>query len=186
MRVLLLDGYASDDADRLVVAAAREALQASGHRVDMLELHGFNPVMSAEEHAAYNSGAPVVSSDVEDSVARLRKTQAMLFCYPTIAFAVPAVVKGWIDRVLVPGVAFVFDDRHRIRPGMPGIRRVGAVTTSPHGRVARLRARDTGKRTAVRNMRLSCHSRCRTTYLPLPTPAGRAEENKIRRTLSRW
>ena len=80
-------------------------------------------------------------------------------------------MKGWLERVLVPGVAFVFDHKHRVRPGMQNIRRIGAITTSPHSRVARLRGRDAGKRTTARTLRLSAHKRCRTTFVSVPTPA---------------
>lgn len=162
------------------------SLQAKGHTTDLLDLHTYNKVMSAEERAAYHSDVPVVSEDVRDSADRLRKAQSMLFCYPTLTFTVPASVKGWLERVLVPGVAFVFDEKHRVRPGMTNIRRVGAITTSPHGRIARLRARDSGRRTTARTLRLSCHSRCRVTFLSLPTPLNEHAPTRIRRALRRW
>ena len=103
-----------------------------------------------------------------------------------MAFNVPAVMKGWLERVLVPGVAFVFDDKHRVRPGMQNIRRIGAITTSPHGRLTRLRARDAGKRTTARTLRLSAHKRCRTTFVSVPTPADDEGIGKIRKALRRW
>ena len=186
MRVLLLDGYGQGDPDRRVAHAAAQALRAGDHRVDALELHGFNAVMSAEERIAYHGDQPVVSDDVRDSVDRLRQADAMLFCYPTVAFTVPAVLKGWLERVLVPGVGFVFDDRNRVRPGLPNIRRVGAITTSPHGRMARWRAKDGGKRTTARTLRLSCHNRCRITFRSLPAPADDSTEDRILRALRRW
>ena len=47
MRVLLLDGYDSSDHDRRVVIETTEELQDGRHEVDLLAVHGFNPVMSA-------------------------------------------------------------------------------------------------------------------------------------------
>lgn len=182
----MLDGYSPDDPNHLVTETAVASLQANGHSVDVLDVHRYNKMMSAEERAAYHSNEPVVSEDVRDSVNRLRKAQSMLFCYPTVAFTVPATVKGWLERVLVPGVAFVFDEKHRVRPGMANIRRVGAITTSPHGRIARLRARDSGKRTTARTLRLSCHRRCRVTFLSLPTPLNEHAPARIHRALRRW
>lgn len=193
MRVLLLDAYEPDDPDRAVADVAVEALGGRGHEVDRLDLAGTEQFMSAAEHAAYHSDEPVVSDDVRDSVDRLRRAGGLLFCYPTMAFTVPARLKGWLERTLVPGVGFVFDRNHRIRRGMTNIRRVGAVTTSPHDRRARMRARDGGRRTTVRTMRLCSHSRCRVTFVSLPAGTGAAadgigadETARIRRGLRNW
>ena len=186
MRVLLLDSYDPSDDDRRVVVEAIEELEAGRHEVDRLAVHGFNPVMSAAERIAYHSDQPVISEDVRDSAARLQAAEALLFCYPTVVFNVPASLKGWLERVMVPGVAFVFDDKHRVRPGMQNIRRIGAITTSPHSRLTRLRARDAGKRTTARTLRLSAHKRCRTTFVSVPTPADDEGVARIRRALRRW
>ena len=186
MRVLLLDGYDPSDDDRRVVVEAVGELKAGSHEVDLLAVHGFNAVMSAAERAAYHSDQPVISDDVRDSATRLQAADALLFCYPTVAFNVPASLKGWLERVMVPGVAFVFDDQHRVRPGMQNIRRIGAVTTSPHSRWARFRARDAGKRTTARTLRLSAHKRCRTTFVSVPTPADDEGVARIRKALRHW
>ena len=186
MQVLLLDGYNPGDADRRVVEAAIEELQAAGHVLDRLELHSFDGILSAAEREAYHRDEPVISEDVRDSAKRVRAADALLFCYPSMAFTVPAMMKGWLERVMVPGVAFVFDDQHRVRPGMQNIRRIGAITTSPHGPLARLRARDAGKRTTARTLRLSSHKRCRTTYLAVPSPADDTATARVRKVLRRW
>lgn len=186
MRVLMLDGFNPDDGDRRVASEAASQLEAGHHTVDVLAVHAFNSVMSAAERAAYHGDQPVISDDVRESAARLRAAQALLFCYPTVAFNVPASMKGWLERVLVPGVAFVFDDKHRVRPGMENIRRIGSITTSPHGRLTRMRGRDAGKRTTARTLRLSAHKRCRTTFVSVPTPVDDEGIERIRRALRRW
>ena len=186
MRVLLLDGYDPSEPDRRVVDEVVAELNAGHHEVDLLAVHAFNAVMSSAERVAYHSDQPVISDDVRDSAERLQAAEALLFCYPTVAFNVPAAMKGWLERVLVPGVAFVFDDKHRVRPGMENIRRIGALTTSPHGRWTRLRSRDAGKRTTARTLRLSAHKRCRTTFVAIPTPADNEGIAKIRKALHRW
>ena len=186
MRVLLLDGYDPLDDDRRLVVEAVEELEAGHHEVDLLAVHDFNAVMSAAERTAYHSEQPVISDDVLDSAERLQAAQALLFCYRTATFNVPASLKGWLERVMVPGVAFVFDDRHRVRPGMQNIRRIGAITTSPHSRLVRFRARDAGKRTTARTLRLSAHKRCRTTFVSVPSPLDDEGIDRIRRALRRW
>ena len=69
---------------------------------------------------------------------------------------------------------------------MQNIRRIGAITTSPHSGLARFRARDAGKRTTARTLRLSAHKRCRTTFVSVPTPADDDGVARIRRALRRW
>ena len=186
MRILLLDAYDPDDVSRRVVDEAIAELEAGRHELDLLAVHSFNAVMSAAERVAYHGDQPVISDDVRDSAERLQAAEALLFCYPTMAFNVPATLKGWLERVMVPGVAFVFDDQHRVRPGMQNIRRIGAVTTSPHSRLTRMRARDAGKRTTARTLRLSAHKRCRTTFVSVPSPADNEGIAKIRKALTRW
>ncbi len=187
MRVLLVDAFQPDDPDRRAAAAAVETLQAAGHLIDRLDVHDFEAVMSASERRAYHSDNPIVSDDVADSAERVRQAEALLFCYPSLAFAVPAVLKGWLERVMVPGVAFVFDDKHRVSPGMPNVKRVGAITTSTHSRIRRIRARDAGKRTTARTLRLSCHKRCRTTFLTLKSPTDAVTTAQhVAKALRRW
>ena len=186
MRILLLDAYDPDDVSRRVVDEAIAELEAGRHELDLLAVHSFNAVMSAAERVAYHGDQPVISDDVRDSAERLQAAEALLFCYPTMAFNVPASLKGWLERVMVPGVAFVFDDQHRVRPGMQNIRRIGAVTTSPHSRLTRMRARDAGKRTTARTLRLSAHKRCRTTFVSVPSPADNEGIARIRKALTRW
>ncbi len=186
MRVLLLDGYDPSDPNHLVTDEAVDVLGTNRHVVDLVAVHSFNPVMSSAERDAYHGEQPVISDDVRDSAERLRAAEALLFCYPTVALNVPAAMKGWLERVMVPGVAFVLDEKHRVRPGMQNIRRIGAVTTSPHGRIARLRGRDAGKRTTARTLRLTANKRCRTTFVSVPTPADQDGIDRIRKALARW
>ena len=75
--------------------------------VDDCDLYaeGFNPVMSAEErrhyHDATRNRAPVAGY-----VERLLAAEALILCHPTWCFGPPAILKGFLDRVLMPGVSF--------------------------------------------------------------------------------
>ena len=186
MRVLLLDAYPPDSPDRVVADEALATLEAGGHTVLRRGLVGgpFERFMSGEERAAYHGDTPLISPETIEDAEALRSVDALLFCYPTVLFTVPAVLKSWLERVLVPGVAFVFDHKERVRPGMRNIRRLGSVTTTVHGRGATRRARDAGRRTTTWNIRLSCHRLCRRTFVSLE--AGAPDLTKVRRALGRW
>ena len=122
--------------------------------------------------------------DTEAGAAAIRTADALLFCYPTTAFTVPACVKAFLDRVLLPGVAFGFDEKGRVKGAMTNVRRLGVVTRRPHGRLATMRARDGGRRTILRTLRLNCHRFCRRTFVAVrgEDPATEA----VRRRLRRW
>lgn len=188
MRVLLIDAYPTDDPDRPVAEAAAAVLAAKGHHVDHLRLidEGFEPFMSEAERAAYHTDEPLVSDDAKASADLVRRADALLFCYPTMAHTVPAVLKGWLERVLVLGVAFEFDAKGRVAPGMTHVRRLGAITTSPHGWVGTRRHGDLGRRTIMWTLRLNCHRLCRRTFLGLPRAAGSPNGPRIDRALRRW
>lgn len=188
MRVLLVDGYRLDDPDRVVAEIAVDTLTAAGHEVEHLGLHatGFEPFMSSEERAAYHEDEPLIAAETRSGAEALKRADALLFCYPTMTFTVPAILKGWLERVLVAGVAFVFDDAGRIAPGMTNIRRLGVVTTSPHSWMATRRARDLGRRTILWTLRLNCHRLCRRTFVSVPSGSGPDGEAKIGRALRRW
>jgi NAD(P)H dehydrogenase (quinone) len=186
MRVLLLDAFPTDSPDRAVFDAAMATLGDGGHDVDHRVLAGgpFETFMSTEERAVYHEDSPLVTAETIEEAAGLKAADALLFCYPTTIFTTPAVLKSWFERVLVPGVAFVIDDKERVRPGMRNIRRLGAVTTTVHGAADTRRARDAGRRTTTWNVRLSCHPLCRRTFVSVE--AGSPDTSKVRRALARW
>ena len=87
--------------------AAVEALTASGHSVELRDLYaeGFDPVLSTYQRAGvFNETARL--PEVEHHVAALLRADWLILVYPTWWFGMPAMLKGWFDRVWLPGVAF--------------------------------------------------------------------------------
>ena len=186
MKVLLLDAFPLESPDRIVVEEALSTLKAGGHEVTHRVLVGgpFEAFMSSDERAAYHGEMPLSTPETIEDAAILKEVDALLFCYPTTIFTVPAVLKSWLERVLVPGVAFVFDHKERIRPGMTNILRLGTVTTTTHKASVTRRRRDAGRRTTTWNIRLSCRRFCRRTVISVS--AGSPDITRITRALRRW
>lgn len=186
MNILVVDAFDETPDGWVVVNEVLATLEAGGHEITHRRLVGgpFENFMSAEERAAYHEPEPLITPETTADAAAIKAAEAILFCYPTMLYTAPAVLKGWLERVLVPGVAFVFDDKGRVRAGMHNIRRLGAVTTTRHSTFDTLRKRDAGRRTTLRNLRLSCHPRCRSTFVGLD--ASSPNLAKIRRKLGRW
>ena len=189
MRVLVVDAYPASHPDAGIVGQAVAVLEGQGNQVDYLALSAdaFATTMSASERAAYETAAPLLAEETKASAAQVQASDALLFCYPTTLFGVPPRLKSWLERVMVMGVAFVFDKKQRVRPGLTNVRRLGVITTTPHSRVATVRARDLGYRTFMRTLRLNCHPLCRRTFVRMPAQAPAARyDDRLNRSLRNW
>ena len=92
-----------------------------------LDAEGFQPVLTAAERRGYHEvGDNVVS--VAEYVARLRAADALVMVFPVWNFGYPAILKGFFDRVFLPGVSFRLEDG-RVKPNLTHVRRLAAVTT---------------------------------------------------------
>ena len=182
MQVLLVSGFNPTQPDRLVLQRVINVLIDSGHEVSLVETTAreFTAPMTAPEQMAYHAeGDNVLTPDVAESVRLLRSADALLFCYPTVAYMFPAPVKNWLDRVLLPGVAFGFNEKGKVRGALTNINRIGVVTTSTGAR----RHHRLGGLTILRTVRLQCGWRCRRTRLALSSPP---DLSLIDRKLASW
>jgi putative NADPH-quinone reductase len=106
-----------------------ERLAARGWEVDDCDLYaeGFQPVLTAEERRGYHDTAGN-TAPVADHVARLRRAQALVVVFPVWNYGYPAILKGYFDRVFLPGVSFAMRDG-LVVPALQNLRRIAAVTT---------------------------------------------------------
>ena len=132
MRVLVV--YAHPLADSFAAALHRTvvaALQRRGHEIDDCDLYaeGFDPVLSAAERGAYNTPTPNLEG-VATHIARLKAAEALVLVFPTWWYGMPAILKGYFDRVWAQGVAFRLRPRSGvIEPALTQITKVWVVTT---------------------------------------------------------
>lgn len=142
-------------------------LSAAGHEVELADLYaeGFDPRLTAEEHAAHRS--PVGNKPLAASwVPRLHSCEWLVLVYPTWWSAQPAMLKGWFERVWVNGVAIeVHDDGRVPSPLLTGIRRVTAVTTHGSSKFVNSLQGEPGKRFVKRALRGAVGPRCRVEWL---------------------
>ncbi len=105
-------------------------LRAAGHEVDDCDLYaeGFNPVMSREERLGYHD-VPANRLPLQSHIDRLFWAEALVFCFPTWCFGLPAMLKGYFDRMFMPGVAFDISDPANVKPSLTHIKRISAVVT---------------------------------------------------------
>ncbi len=143
-------------------------LATHGHLVDDCDLYaeGFDPVMSRQERIAYHD-TPLNQAGVADHVRRLKAAEALVLVHPVWNYGFPAILKGYVDRVLIPGVAFDIDARGNLAFTLRHIRRLAAVCTYGGDRWRTLLAGDPPKRFFKRALRVQMARGAACEYLAL-------------------
>jgi putative NADPH-quinone reductase len=168
MRALVL--IAHPDPDSYCHAAAARAvrgLERAGHEVDVVDLYavGFRAAMSLEERLAYETDEPIRDPMVAEHAALLRRSEILVFVYPTWWSGLPAVLRGWLERTMVPGVAFHLDEHNKVKPGLGHVRRIVGISTWGSPRPYALLVNDNGRRVLTRALRMSCGLSARTRWI---------------------
>ena len=133
----------------------------------MIDLYaiGFDPVLNRQALETYAD--PCVNQiGIESQCADIAWCDTLIFIYPTWWYGVPAILKGWLERMLLPGVAFELPQQadENIKPGLTHIRRLAVFTTCGASWWLTCMIGAPGKRTILRGGRLLCAKRCRTTF----------------------
>ena len=152
------------DLHRIVVDSLREA----GHDVDDLDLYkeGFDPILNEDDRTIYHDLA-INQRRIRPYIERLRAADALVLCHPIWNFGWPAMLKGYFDRVFLPGVSFEIDDAGNVSPGLANIRKLATVTTYGVDRLRALYLGDPPRMNATRFLRVVCNGKVKIRYLAL-------------------
>jgi NAD(P)H dehydrogenase (quinone) len=146
MKVLIVFAHPEPKSfNAALLRCSQEALRLEGHDVQTSNLceMGFNPVAAAtdftvrrfpealqydrEQKHAYQQGT--FSPDIQAEIDKLLWCDCLILQFPLWWFSVPAILKGWIDRVFVNGV--VYGNGHRFDTGgLRGRRAMLSVSTA--------------------------------------------------------
>ena len=131
-------------------ATVVDRLRGRGWQVDDCDLNaeGFNPVLTEAERRGYHE-VPDNCGPVQPYVDRLRAAEALVMVFPVWNFGYPAILKGFLDRVFLPGVSFRLEDG-RVRPNLTHIRRLAAVATYGGTRLRAMLVGDPPRRCVTR------------------------------------
>lgn len=180
MRILVIFAHPVETSFAATLHATVLEALAAHHEVRDLDLYAddFDPRLSREERLNYHDTG-INQAPVARYVEMVRWAEAVVFCFPVWCFGLPAILKGFFDRVLMPGVAFDIDGA-LVTPKLQNIRRIVAVTT--YGRDlwrVKIGVGDLPKRHIKRYFRWFCAKDAKVTYLAhyhmnASTPASRA------------
>lgn len=109
MNVLVVVAHPNKESFNHAIAAATvAALQENGHTVIFRDLHeeGFDPVLPTAEIPK----AAALEQSLEEHCADLSNADGIVIVHPNWWGQPPAILKGWVDRVFRPGVAYEFLD----------------------------------------------------------------------------
>jgi NAD(P)H dehydrogenase (quinone) len=144
-----------------------EGLSAAGHEVIDLDLYaeGFSSVLSRQEFIDYRD-SDKNTLNVRKYIDQLLGAQGIVLVYPTWWYGMPAMLKGYFDRVWLPGTAFDIGSKGEVVTGrLKHICSLVTVTTygSPWW-LNRVYMGDPGRKIVTRGLRQLCASDCRVRW----------------------
>lgn len=97
-----------------VAARFTQGLNDAGHETEMLDLHrsGFNPILWEADEPDWSSDSKIYSPEVEAEIERMKKHDALAYIFPIWWYNLPAMLKGYIDRVWNNGFAYGSNKLH--------------------------------------------------------------------------
>lgn len=168
MRVLLLHAHPdSSSYGAALHQATITGLEIAGHIVDSCNLYeeGFDPVMSCQDRRGYYQ-VPENRQSVEGYVTRLEQAEGLVVVSPVWTMGFPAILKGYFDKVWLPGVAFSLDEG-RIAPKLTNIRKLAAVMTYGSSRLQSFVAGDPPRKVVKRLLRSQISPLAKVRYFAL-------------------
>jgi NAD(P)H dehydrogenase (quinone) len=91
-----------------VIAGLKEDPENTFEVAD-LTAEGFDPRYSPADHFAFRGGTPPPADAVAEQ-ARIDRADILIMVFPVYWWSMPAILKGWIDRVFTQGWAYVDAD----------------------------------------------------------------------------
>lgn len=168
MRIQVVHSHPlTESYDHALFGVIVETLKTNGHEVVATDLYreGFQPPMTEAERRSY-MGNGYDTAAIARYTETLKSVDGVILCFPHWWFSMPAMLKGWVDRVWGPGVAFTYDAKGKLEPALANIKLFGVVTSygSPWWAVV-LYAGNAGHKVLMRGMKPMCAKGATSFYL---------------------
>lgn len=115
-----------------ILETVSKGLHKANHEIDLIHLDNdqFNPVMTSSDLKAFRDKSPV-DPKVLEYKEKLEKADHLIFIFPIWWELMPAMTKGFIDKVIFPGVAYDYTNKEntRMKPLFNKIKGVTVITT---------------------------------------------------------
>ncbi|KML05684.1 flavodoxin [Bacillus stratosphericus] len=115
-----------------ILTSITEKLETKREPFQVIDLYkdGFNPVFTAEELKHFHKGETPYSL-VKDYQEKLKQSTELVFIFPVWWWDLPAMLKGFIDKVMLSGFAFIEDQNTGTLKGLlTNIKKTTVISTS--------------------------------------------------------
>jgi NAD(P)H dehydrogenase (quinone) len=166
MRVLYLYCHPLPESFHAAIRGrALAGLAAARHEVDLLDLYAekFDPVLSEDARRHYHDVSRN-QAGLDGYIARLRRADALVVQFPIWCFGMPAMLKGFFDRMIIPGVAFDLSDPARAKPLLQNVKHITGIVTYGRPRWTAIAMGDPPRRIVKRYLRWFADRRARVDY----------------------
>jgi NAD(P)H dehydrogenase (quinone) len=168
-------------------------LRSRGHETDDCDLYAesFDPVMGEQERMQYHN-AELNRATIAGYANRLLAAEALVLVYPVWNEGFPAILKGFFDRVFIPGVSFTIGPDGAAVPNLQKLRKLAALCTYGASRMTSILLGDPPKRVVKRLVRSMPGHSVRCDYLAhyamdhSSTEQRAAFLEKVKRTFDAW
>ena len=135
MRFLILFSHPSQQSySAALLKTVKDSLIKNGHQVKIIDLYkeNFDPVLNIKEWNSYLENTEKNILNLKKHIEFLKWAEGLIFIFPTWMYGPPAIMKGWLERVWLPKVAFeISSGKQNIPVGkLKNISRLCVVTTS--------------------------------------------------------
>jgi putative NADPH-quinone reductase len=193
MRVMVVYAHPVETSfNAAIFAAVKETLRARGHEIDACDLYAenFPAIMSRADRLLYHE-IPANRALALPWIERLEAAEALVLVFPTWVFAPPAILKGFCEKVFLPGIAFELVDG-RVRGALKHLKRVGGVSTYGGTRWRAFLAGDPPRKLLTRSMRAYVGPHVPVSFLGcydmnrIDEVRGTAFLDKVRAAFATW
>ena len=130
MNVLVVYSHPNPESfNHAILEAVLKGLSGAGHENDVFDLYDmdFDPCLKVDDFVKVHLGSN--SEDVLLHQARVSNADVLVFIHPNWWGGMPAILKGWIDRVFSMGFAYKADEETSEMIGLLNIQKALVLTT---------------------------------------------------------
>ncbi|QZT38878.1 NAD(P)H-dependent oxidoreductase [Halosquirtibacter xylanolyticus] len=133
MRILLVFNHPYEGSYcNAILDAVTRGLLLGGHEVDLIHLDKdkFNPVLTSQDLKAFRD-KQAIDPMVLNYKTKLKKADHVIFIFPIWWELMPAMMKGFVDKVIFPGVAYDYTNSNntKMKPLLMKLKGITLITT---------------------------------------------------------